>query len=267
MKQPTTTVIVTTCSMILFAILGGSGCAKVKTWKSGATTVTLDDGKTLTIRGNGAMMDYEENRYPPWHKVKDRVFSVFIEDGVTHIGNFAFSECDKMGFVSISSSVVSIGNWAFFGCSDLRSVTIPSNVTSIGRWAFLACRDLDSVEIPSGVTSICTGTFATCSRLTSVTIPEGVTSIGEMAFGPCRNLRSITIPSSVTLINSEVFRGSDNLTTIIVLNPVPPTTEGASVYTDGNGCVYVPESSVAAYRNAETWKDVKCIKSLSDASN
>jgi len=108
MKRTTTTIIATTCLMILLAIFGGGGCAKVKTWKSGATTVTLDDSCTLTICGNGAMMDYELERHPPWYKVKNRITSVFIEDGVTHIGDFAFYECDVLGFMSISSSVVSI---------------------------------------------------------------------------------------------------------------------------------------------------------------
>ena len=90
--------------------------------------------------------------------------------------------------------VTKVGNNAFSKCSALTSVTIPEGVTSLGSYAFDSCSGLTSVTIPHGVTSIGTYAFNGCMGLTSVTIPEGVTSIGACAFSLCSGLTSVTIP-------------------------------------------------------------------------
>ena len=65
-----------------------------------------------------------------------------IPDGVTSIGEYAFSMCSSLTDVNIPDSVTSIGEEAFFGCSSLTSVTIPDSVTSIGEEAFWGCESL-----------------------------------------------------------------------------------------------------------------------------
>ena len=175
------------------------------------------------------------------------VHNVIIPEGVTSIGDYAFSSCRSLTSVEIPSSVTSIGGYAFWGCSSLTSIEIPSSVTSIGDNAFSNCRSLTSIDIPSSVTSIGSRVFWGCSNLTSITvddnnpsyrsidgvlfskdqtilvcypegktettytIPEGVTSIGDDAFEYCSSLTSIEIPSSVTSIGYGAFDGCRSL--------------------------------------------------------
>lgn len=61
---------------------------------------------------------------------------VEISEGVTKIGQGAFSQCLDLNFVSLPDSLEIIGDRAFFGCSDLSSVTVPKSVKSIGDFAF-----------------------------------------------------------------------------------------------------------------------------------
>lgn len=70
-----------------------------------------------------------------------------IGNGVTSIGDYAFSGCDELTSVTIGKDVTSIGNMAFYDCIRLKSVTIPDSVTSIGSGAFAHCRELTSVTI------------------------------------------------------------------------------------------------------------------------
>jgi len=106
----------------------------VKSWKSGATTVTFYANGLLKVSGNGEM----ENCYPPWREYQ-RVASLYdcnspwrdyavagliIEDGVTNIGSHAFDGCYAMSSVAIPSSVKSIGIKAFHYCISLRSIII-----------------------------------------------------------------------------------------------------------------------------------------------
>ena len=184
-------------------------------------------GGTLTISGEGAMDDYEsgfdpwdDNYYStaPWSELD--IKEIVVEDGVTSIGDSAFSNCTSLTSVAIPDSVTSIGGHAFYHCTSLTSVAIPDSVTSIGGWAFSYCTSLTSVAIPDSVTSIADYAFYDCTSLTSVAIPDRVTSIGECAFSYCTSLESITIPYGVTIIEEYTFSGCFSLTTVTIPDSV-----------------------------------------------
>ena len=50
---------------------------------------------TLTIQGSGAMTNYESDTRP-WNAYRTDISSVIIEEGVTSIGNYAFSGCSGL---------------------------------------------------------------------------------------------------------------------------------------------------------------------------
>ena len=157
--------------------------------------------------------------------------SVTIPDSVTSIGECAFYECSNLTSVTIPEGVTSIGLGAFEDCSSLTSVTIPESVSSIGESAFCCCNSLTSVTIPASVTSIRDYAFGGCSSLKSVTIPESVTSIGECAFYECSNLTSVTIPEGVTSIGNDAFSCCNSLTSVTI--PASVTSIGNTAF---GGC-------------------------------
>lgn len=55
------------------------------------TTWTLSDDGTLTISGTTDMPDYFLESDVPWNDKRNVIKKVVIEDGVSWIGNFAFS--------------------------------------------------------------------------------------------------------------------------------------------------------------------------------
>ncbi len=157
------------------------------TWKLYA------DG-TLNISGKGAMKDYNSDDNPsPASQKKDSEKKVVIEDGVTSIGDSAFSYCSSLTNITIPDSVTSIGDSAFSGCWDLTSITIPDSITTIGESAFSGCSGLTSITIPNSVTSIGAYAFSNCRSLTSITIPDSVTSIGNSSFSYCISLELVFI--------------------------------------------------------------------------
>ena len=117
-------------------------------------TYTLSDDGVLTILGTGAMTNFtytdndESNR--PWHSERESIRKVVIEEGVTSIGNFAFSFCNVQE-VTIPSTVTSIGKRAFMG-TPLSSVVIPEGVKTIGENAFWRCTSLQTVTVPASTT-------------------------------------------------------------------------------------------------------------------
>ena len=203
--------------------------------------------------------------------------TITIPDSVTSIGGSAFSNCESLTSITIPDSVTSIGEGAFDNCSSLTSITIPDSVTSIEGYAFTYCGSLTSITIPDSVTSIGDGTFSNCESLTSITIPDSVTDIGDWAFMYCESLTSITIPDRVTSIGDSAFSGCKSLTSITIpdsvtsiggnafmycesltsvyCKPTTPPTLGiyAFDYNASNRKIYVPTTSVDAYKEATGW--------------
>ena len=148
--------------------------------------------------------------------------SISILEGVTSIGNYAFSGCSGLTSISIPEGVTSIGNCAFSGCSGLTTIKVDSNNKKydsrnncnaiIDKETNTLIAGCKNTIIPEGVTSIGGSAFEDCSGLTSINIPNSVTSIGWSAFWGCSGLTSINIPKGVTSIGGFAFALCDNLT-------------------------------------------------------
>lgn len=187
---------------------------------------------------NANPLGHTQNLYVNGVLVKDLI----IPDGVTSIGDWAFSGCSNLTSVVIPDSVTSIGDWAFSNCTSLTSVTIGNSVTSIGSGTFGGCSGLTSITIPDSVTSIGNYAFRVCSGLTSATIGNRVASIGKYAFDCCKGLTSITIPDSVMSIDSHAFSGCTGITSVKIGNGVISIGEYAFYDCMGLTSITIPDS-------------------------
>lgn len=146
---------------------------------------------------------------------KDSV--VTIPNGVTTIGDLAFSNCTSITNIFIPDSVTTIGNQAFDKCTSLKSIIIPSGVITVGYMAFSECKSLESLTISDGVTSIGDYAFDNCISLTSIIIPDSVKSIGYCAFNGCIALKNATIGRGLSELNGT-FYNCYNLEHIYITN-------------------------------------------------
>lgn len=75
----------------------------------------LDDEGTLTIKGNGDMgsCSYIGG---PWSGENDNIKDIIIEEGITSISAFAFKNIKNLTSITVPNGVTSIGNSAFSGC-------------------------------------------------------------------------------------------------------------------------------------------------------
>ena len=246
-------------------------CGKNLTW-------TLENG-VLTISGTGEMAGFvgvgEEgpggpNDDCPWKAERSKITSVVISEGVTSIGEYAFTGCKNLKSISIPDSVVSIGDSAFEscgfvdfsipvtvkkigrliwqGCKELTSVTVPESVTYIGDYWFCDCTNLKDVNLHNKITSIGNHAFSGCKSLTVFEVPKGVTSIGEGAFMECPGLKNVVLPEGITEIGESAFHSCSSLKYISIPNSV--TSIGECAFQEsGLESIAIPDgmSEIAAY--------------------
>jgi len=236
------------------------------TGNMGMISWTLDGDGVLTLSGVADIPEKFFSALAPFNSVmRNNIYSIVIEDGITGIGNAAFADSYQITSVSIPRSVTGIDASAFAYCTNLTSITIPSSVRTIQRFFLAGCTSLTSIlveegnkdfvsvdgvlfnkdmtwlaafpvgrpgrfsyVIPESVVYIGDDAFYECAGLTSVTIPTGVKSIGSCAFYACSSLTSVEIPYGVSDIYMRAFEDCVNLTSVFL--PATVSFIGNSVF-------------------------------------
>ena len=221
-------------------VIASGTCGDDVTW-------TLYEDGTLIISGTGAMTDYGyENK--PWG-YNEVIRTLIIEEGVTHIGDTAFSFSQNLTAVTLPESLTSIGNAAFIMSQSLTGITLPENLTSIGDRTFISCSGITELNIPahvsyiglsalnfgensSAVITVSAGNpyytvvngilynaditeLIVCPTSVegAVIVPDTVNSIAYCAFAYSK-IQSVTIPDSVVSIGQYAFEASGQLTSV-----------------------------------------------------
>ena len=124
-------------------------------------------------------------------------------------GNYAFNNCDSIKRLLITDGLTNIGNNAFSGCDNL---TIFGNA---GSYAETYCNsnripfvpiDQPDFVLPESLLRIEEEGF-TGLGMVNVKCPDSLRSIGNRAFSDCRKLKCIYIPESTIQIAGDAFEG------------------------------------------------------------
>lgn len=213
---------------------------------------------TLTISGEGQMADFSSNDVP-WKKAlsdanatytdkttngedgKPKTFypitKIVIEDGVTSIGNNAFSYTD-VSEITIPDSVTTIGSGVFTWTLQLKDIHIPASVTNLhytagddGEYTYYNTFDgafnLENITVENGsdnyavVGGILIGKIQSTKnewmiincpdRLDMTQISASIfsdydmTAVGRTAFSACGSLTAIDLPDTISEIGAGAF--------------------------------------------------------------
>ncbi len=162
-----------------------------------------------------------------------------IPEGITAIGNYAFSACDKITEVQCSKTLTKIGEGAFVNCSNMLKIELPATLQTIGRIAFqysglrsidlpsvkelgeavfFHCEHLSQVKLPM-LEKIPTCMFEGCKSLVTIELPKNLKSVDPAAFKDCESLEAVEFPQTVQNIGKEAFNECKALK-IVKLSPL-----------------------------------------------
>lgn len=215
-------------------------------------TFSLDtETGILVISGEGGMYRspvqggiYESDT--PFYPYKDYIRSVVIEEGVTSIGAYAFSNCINLTDVEIAFTVIAIGQQSFRNSTGLTEVVIPEGVVTIGDAAFWGCTGLVNVTIPNSVMFIEDIAFSDCINLETLEweINENIT-IGESAFLGCEKLEKLIATKDMLIFFPYNYEFEDGYYAI------PENIKYVGAYAFNNCInlkrVYIPETLIYKY--------------------
>ncbi|MBM6952892.1 leucine-rich repeat protein [Enorma phocaeensis] len=143
-------------------------------------TLSLNDAgeRVLTISGNGAIPDYSSHTQTPWYNATHHnLHDIVIEDGVTRVGNYAFSNLYAGGGLSLGADVTEIGFRAFETNYFDDPITVPGTVKTVGDFAFAGDMFVPEITFEEGVVSIGTNTLQSSLSATGVVnIPSSMTT-------------------------------------------------------------------------------------------
>jgi len=145
------------------------------------------------------------------------------------------------------------------GATQKTDFLVSDDGTTLLQWRNKNSTSIDMTTIPelANVSKIGNRAFYGCGDLSSIKLTEKITIIGHSAFEDC-NIEEIRLPKNVISIGYSVFEDT-NIKNIYIEATTPPTLHGKYNINPYLGKinlqnVYVPASSLNAYKNNVQWK-------------
>lgn len=135
-------------------------------------------------------------------------------------------------------TVVAIGNRAFVCCNLVTLVYIPNSVQSIHEWAFGKCSNLVKIIMSNNTQYIDQAAFISCDALTEIFFPSTIIKIDGLAF---------------SMWDETTIQDSSTSITCMAINPPELGYHTFGFRNIQN--IYVPISSIEAYKTADGWSE------------
>nr|WP_314473571.1 leucine-rich repeat domain-containing protein [uncultured Capnocytophaga sp.] len=146
------------------------------------------------------------------------------------------------------------------GATQKTDFLVSDDGTTLLQWRNKNSTSIDMTAIPelATVTKIGNKAFYGCEDLSSIKLTEKITTIGHSAFEDS-GLEEIRLPKNVTSLGRNIFEGT-KVKTIYIEATTPPILHNGKYNNNPHlgkinlQNVYVPASSLNAYKNNAQWK-------------
>lgn len=165
----------------------------------------------IGVQNYQSVFNVMKNAFPPFRGAH----SFRMHDGITYIGNYAFS-CTNViqGAITLprNESYTAVKDYTFFMNGGVTELTVPDTITSIGKYAFSQMMALKKIVIPASVTTFNTNLML-CDELLEADIlcaQPASSTYSDYFFAQCRSLRRVNIPN-FTRVGTRMFNGCMSL--------------------------------------------------------
>lgn len=219
--------------------------------------------------------------------------SVTLNEGLVYIDDEAFNFCG-MSTITLPSTLIHIGNGVFKSCTNLTEISIPASVEYTGTGLLEFCSSLRKVTLEDGPNllqwNFACYDWAYLGSLKEVYVgrpyqtPENrdafrALPLKKITFGGyvenileedaawmTETLETVILGKGIKRIHGSAFAGDMMVNQLYVKAVEPPYVDGETLgHISPETCtLYVPQSSLEAYKAAPVWKDFFNIQGIED---
>lgn len=218
--------------------------------------------------------------------------SVTLNEGLVYIDDGAFNFCG-MSTITLPSTLIHIGNSVFMSCTNLTEIGIPASVEYTGTSLFDYCSSLRKVTLedgpnllqwnflcyngaPESIEELYVGRpYQTPENrdafralpIKKITFGEYLENIYAEDVAYCsETLETVILGKGIKWIAGSAFEGDWLVNQLYVKAVEPPYVDGETLgHISPETCtLYVPQSSLEAYKAAPVWKDFFNIQGTED---
>ena len=218
--------------------------------------------------------------------------SVTLNEGIDYIDDGAFNFCG-MSTITLPSTLIHIGNSVFMSCTNLTEISIPASVEYTGASLFDYCSNLRKVTLedgpnllqwnflcyngaPESIEEVYVGRpYKTPENnsafralpIKKITFGEYVENIYAEDVAYCsETLETVILGKGIKWIAGNAFEGDWLVNQLYVKAVEPPYVDGETLgnISPETCTLYVPQSSLEAYKAAPVWKDFFNIQGIED---
>ena len=249
----------------------GGRCGETLTWRV--------SGTALSIKGTGAMWDFELPGDAPW--AKRNITKVSFESGVTYIGSFAFTDHTGLESLNIPTGITAVSRNMLSGCNGLKYIYYQGNHDDMLAVAGLneQVNLLDAVIYAKSASGQAgegsywrSVTVNGSTRVVAWTLEDGTLTVGtheaviinftklaDTPWYPDRSaVTSVVIRDGITTVGHYSFDGMSTVTAITMPDSVNRISgsafTGTSYYTNTanweGGALYISKHLIKVDKNA-----------------
>lgn len=206
----------------------------------------------LYVYGNGNMPDASNAYDTPWFHLAQVVETIYIDDGITSIGNYAFQDFRKAVTLRLPNTLTRVGEYAFYGCVNLYWILdgnleqkLPDSLQIIEEGGFEACQSLVDLNMGEGVTYVGPYAFFGLMDMRNLTLSSNLQTIETYAFCGCYSLKSVIFPETLEYIGHRAFGDDYPLKSIQFTGDAPNISSTAfmSFVDPVNATVFYPQDN------------------------
>ena len=176
---------------------------RVQTAANGAESKNVNDGDAL-LTDEGATTETEPVK-APWFDYAFQITEIVIEEGVTHVGNYAFSYYPNVTRVTLPQGLKSVGDAAFVYVVKPEALVLPDGLETIGEGAFIGWSNVKELNLPKSVKTINTDAFTGWARIEKFTFPDSSVTLNGSPFALMTGVKELVIPADAA--ESEALTG------------------------------------------------------------
>lgn len=228
-----------------------------------------DDGNSYEVTGFSLKSDVEiviqsEYKGKPVTSIGDEAFagnpivSVYIPDGVTSIGQYAFFGCDNLVNIRLPDSVTYMGDYALANRFDRYGYNCLYGPLNLNEYdnalylgneknPFVALIDVKDDTVPECTINentkiVADQAFKKYSALKNLVVPGSVVFVGRQAFSEMYALESVKIGGGVKTMGLGAFASNPILENVVISDGVAEIGESAFQYSSNIKSITIPDS-------------------------